>query len=989
MFRITVKYCLLLIRIFVNKYTWTFFLCYAYFQENGLAIVISDEGVWTLVKASAPNGPLSAGLPTMGMVNSRLASEVDTSLGTLKLSPKCLTASSTTPLGSSFQLAAAAANDFVLSSNQPEQCSVGVQVSLDFPCLVTSKEYAKSIFDPLETISTISSSHIGSKSFTTGIDGIPSVESSLSIESSPSQTNLPSSLYSCPKSDSSSSNVNKNSPRGSVALDSSVWSDEDDEFYDAVNSVSDHMSPKSQSSCHISFAGGEVPCSPVESPRNLVFDDCCELFESSVDDSPMTDILDESVRSGMCEDSIFGHLKVSSVDPVPNQVTSLANSLINDVYNSIVLDQDGNLHVHPIQTDNKYFTNNLDQNLKTAPQEICDGINKDAANNKEGDAMSIDSCNVSDSDEDYMPNFASLPANASDEEDQMDTDIEYLEDSHPCVKLVPKQGDSSCNELSTDEEILDDEPGESKEMFCSKVITSTPNKKMKKGYKYKTKSTVNTSVPSVSVNVSSKYSSYETSIGGDDSSDEEQCGFLAPQDLPVDLQPLPVDPVSDLKPEEQPHEVAFEQNSLKTLSRDVDVAEGNIPIIQPCDPCTSEVDNEKEADKLSPKILSCDPDVAKTLANERDTLSLEVLPSETAKDALTSEQFIPDPPITNQLSLDGHVTEEESGKMSPNVSLCESDTMTSFSGNVDNEKEPNKVTDEDLVGGDSCTTKPQDDIDVIDSKIEPDEISLKDDLGIVGDNLLKDNLSERDDVKDTVCDSELSISVQKDEEEKATSEDLEVEEVEGLSDSVLKANSGVCSVSLQQDVFERSIIDPNNNEREQDLFRKGLNSDTQTQPIACQSTENSSSSNDPSIQPAKDVALAIRAQNALSLIDDLESSDEDVEDGAQLKYTDDDLFEILDSPMHQPSNTNIRSCSPETLLSSPKLDDTLAVLHSNNGAGTNNNNETLGQNCHSYDPLSQNSAKGSDSQKNKKAAGSKKLFGHFKSWKKKGKGSKK
>lgn len=49
-------------------------------EENGLAIVISDEGEWTLVKAAAPNGPLTAGLPTMGMVNSRLASEADTSL---------------------------------------------------------------------------------------------------------------------------------------------------------------------------------------------------------------------------------------------------------------------------------------------------------------------------------------------------------------------------------------------------------------------------------------------------------------------------------------------------------------------------------------------------------------------------------------------------------------------------------------------------------------------------------------------------------------------------------------------------------------------------------------------------------------------------------------------------------------------------------------------------------------------------------------------
>lgn len=49
-------------------------------EENGLAIIISDEGKWTLVKASAPNGPLTAGLPTMGMVNSRLASEMDPSL---------------------------------------------------------------------------------------------------------------------------------------------------------------------------------------------------------------------------------------------------------------------------------------------------------------------------------------------------------------------------------------------------------------------------------------------------------------------------------------------------------------------------------------------------------------------------------------------------------------------------------------------------------------------------------------------------------------------------------------------------------------------------------------------------------------------------------------------------------------------------------------------------------------------------------------------
>eukprot|EP00106_Octopus_bimaculoides_P003378 XP_014770820.1 PREDICTED: leucine-rich repeat flightless-interacting protein 2-like [Octopus bimaculoides] len=49
-------------------------------RENGLAIVISEEGVWSLVKMSSPNGPLSAGIPSLD-IDSKLSHDVDSSLG--------------------------------------------------------------------------------------------------------------------------------------------------------------------------------------------------------------------------------------------------------------------------------------------------------------------------------------------------------------------------------------------------------------------------------------------------------------------------------------------------------------------------------------------------------------------------------------------------------------------------------------------------------------------------------------------------------------------------------------------------------------------------------------------------------------------------------------------------------------------------------------------------------------------------------------------
>lgn len=976
-------------------------LCRAYFQENGLAIVISDEGEWTLVKAAAPNGPLTAGLPTMGMVNSRLASEADTSLGTLKISPKCLTASSATPSavlhkGSSSQAAAAAANDLAPPSAMSKQCNVGVQASIDLPCLVSSKEYAKSNFD-LETISTVSSPHISSNSFTSAFDGSPSVESSFS------QIKQPSSLYVCHMSDSSSFCVNKNSPPSSAALDSSVWSDDDEEFYDAMNSVSDPMSPKLRSSRHASFGGGEILYSPVESPRHLVFDDC-ELFESSVDESPMTKILDESVRSGMCEGSrVYGQLKVSSVDPISNQVTTLANSLINDVYNSIELDQEGNLNVQPIQTDKKYIVNNPGQSLEKVSPANNDEINEGAVHNEGRDDMVSDSCNISDSDEDHMPNFVSFPVNPSDE-DQMSTDIEYLEDSHPCVKLVSKQGDSSGNELSTDEEILDDDFVEDQEgAFFGKAVAPSPKKKMKKGYKYKTKSDANADVPNACIKVPSKFNSYETSIGGDGSSDEGPDGVSLHQELPADLQPLPTGPIesiSEIKPQEQPSsQVADGQDSLKIFP--IKDTEGNIPIVQPCGSGASKTDIERETDKLSPKSLPCEPHATEAFSGEVNVtnvtgaLSPTILPSETKieniTDSLSSELLINDPLETNQSLLEDHVTEEEFDKVSPNI-FYESDTIAPFSDNADIEKEPNKAPDEDLFDNPNTIVSLVDDIDLVDSQAELDEISLKDNLAAVGDNLEKNDGSRREDAKEALCDSGPSALGQKDEEEKSIPESLAVEEVEGISDSTLKASSGVCCVSFR-DVTEGSLIDTNNNEGEQNSFRKEINfqisSDTEDEPAPCQSAEVTSSSSNPNIHPVKDDACSIRNEIVSSEIDDLgESTDEDIEDSCQLKYTDDDLFEILDSPIHHPSNTIIQSNSaPETLLPTPKSDDPLVRLHSDDGA--TNENEILSETLTSHNPLSQSSSWESDSQKNKKAAGSKKLFDHFKPWKKKGKGSKK
>ncbi|XP_029641572.1 leucine-rich repeat flightless-interacting protein 2 isoform X3 [Octopus sinensis] len=50
-------------------------------RENGMVIIISDEGVWSLVKASSPNGPLTAGIPTLDIVDSKLSHDVDSSLG--------------------------------------------------------------------------------------------------------------------------------------------------------------------------------------------------------------------------------------------------------------------------------------------------------------------------------------------------------------------------------------------------------------------------------------------------------------------------------------------------------------------------------------------------------------------------------------------------------------------------------------------------------------------------------------------------------------------------------------------------------------------------------------------------------------------------------------------------------------------------------------------------------------------------------------------
>ncbi|XP_029641571.1 leucine-rich repeat flightless-interacting protein 2 isoform X1 [Octopus sinensis] len=49
-------------------------------RENGMVIIISDEGVWSLVKASSPNGPLTAGIPTLDIVDSKLSHDVDSSL---------------------------------------------------------------------------------------------------------------------------------------------------------------------------------------------------------------------------------------------------------------------------------------------------------------------------------------------------------------------------------------------------------------------------------------------------------------------------------------------------------------------------------------------------------------------------------------------------------------------------------------------------------------------------------------------------------------------------------------------------------------------------------------------------------------------------------------------------------------------------------------------------------------------------------------------
>uniref|UniRef100_A0A0L8IF21 Uncharacterized protein n=1 Tax=Octopus bimaculoides TaxID=37653 RepID=A0A0L8IF21_OCTBM len=352
-------------------------------RENGLAIVISEEGVWSLVKMSSPNGPLSAGIPSLD-IDSKLSHDVDSSLGTRNLSHQSVSDNIKAATEISAKLTETVDMLPSVTIARPNYCSVGVQVNLD--SIGSEQKQSRDRFVPMTK-----------KSVAPNMAGLYSTGSSVdicnTITSSPG-------LYVCHKPSSQSSNGR--SPVKEFDVTSTSISEEEDEFFDAIN-----MSERGS----VSSPSRSVPV----------------IFESSVDEGESVDNSIVSADS-LSSDILYSDLRVSSVDPEPEEAP-----LVFDTGTPSVVDQKNT------STDD----NNSSIAAETYLDENCNPalLSTDIQSETQAEQAESDEESV-----DFLPSYATYK---DLDEDGQSTDIEYLKDDDNIIL------DKSLEEESSDFEQVD------------------------------------------------------------------------------------------------------------------------------------------------------------------------------------------------------------------------------------------------------------------------------------------------------------------------------------------------------------------------------------------------------------------------------------------------------------------------------------------------------------------------------------------------------